>query len=280
MPIIFTQPASPPGWDIANSTFVDSYDLTADIPGTDDIAFNPDGTKMYAVWGTAAASTVYEYDLTVAWDITSLDYNSVTFDATAQNKLMNGITFSPDGLLMFTTGRWTGGGGEVAFYQYDLGTAWDLSTATAVGVKSFDIQTQTATPVGIALNNDGTMILTTDQPLEDIVGFPMSAYDIDTILVGGLVQFDTNPLELNLQGIQYKSDGTAIFSVGGTNPHSVQEYPLGTAWDLSTATQTGAVSFDLTTELGANTPLDVDFNGDGTKMYVAIAGEVFEYNVP
>jgi len=32
--------------------------------------------------------------------------------------------------------------------------------------------------------------------------------------------------------------------------------------------------------LGANTPLDVDFNGDGTKMYVANAGTVYEYNVP
>ncbi len=71
----------------------------------------------------------------------------------------------------------------------------------------------------------------------------------------------------------------AIYGTGGTVPQSVREYPLGTAYDLSTATQTGATSKDVTGNV-SGTPLDVDFNGDGTKMYVANAGTVYEYNVP
>ena len=65
------------------------------------------------------------------------------------------------------------------------------------------------------------------------------------------------------EGITFKPDGTKIF-IAEISSDSIYQYPLSTAWDITTL---GASSgFSVATE--DSQPRGVEFNSNGTKMYV------------
>lgn len=67
----------------------------------------------------------------------------------------------------------------------------------------------------------------------------------------------------NNNGLFFKPDGTKMFLAEGSND-SIHEYTLSTAFDISTASFDS--TFSVQTQVGY--PHSVDFNLDGTKMYV------------
>jgi DNA-binding beta-propeller fold protein YncE len=76
------------------------------------------------------------------------------------------------------------------------------------------------------------------------------------------------------QGIAFNNDGTKMFIVGSTGD-DVNEYALGTGFDVSTASFTD--SFSVATQEGL--PNDIAFNSDGTKMFIVgnFGDNVYEY---
>ena len=61
----------------------------------------------------------------------------------------------------------------------------------------------------------------------------------------------------------FKSDGTKMFFVGGTND-KIHEYTLSTAYDVSTATYVDAFSIS-NEETG---PGELEFSSDGKSMFI------------
>jgi DNA-binding beta-propeller fold protein YncE len=57
------------GFDVSSASFVDSFSVSAQDTAPTDIAFNPDGTKMFVVG--YAGIDINEYDLSVAFDVSS-----------------------------------------------------------------------------------------------------------------------------------------------------------------------------------------------------------------
>ena len=106
----------------------------------------PDGTKLFIVG--AVFVDIHQYTLTTPWDITTAVDDSISINIAADELAPQDIAFSPSGKQMFITG-WTNDN----IIQYDLSTAFDLTTATNNGIATTSIQ---QTPTGLAFKPDGT----------------------------------------------------------------------------------------------------------------------------
>jgi len=133
-------------WDITAATYVSTKSVSAQETRPYGVAFSGDGTKMFVVG--AGNDSVYRYDLSTAWDITSAAYVS-TKDVSAQEPAPTDVAFSPDGTIMFVFGA-----GNDSVYRYDLTTAWDITSAAYVSLKS--VSAQDLYPVSFTFSPDGT----------------------------------------------------------------------------------------------------------------------------
>lgn len=140
-----------------------------------------------------------------------------------------GFKFKPDGTRFWHSDPTT----TSVFYQYDLSTAWDLSTA---GTAS------TASPTGqnyincFVFKTDGTKLYV----LRDYSSNVILEYDVNTAWDITSTHTFVNSLTVTtelpdgiLYNLHFKSDGTKMIAVGWDN---YAEYTLSTAWDISTAT--------------------------------------------
>ena len=94
---------------------------------TNGLAFSPDGKNMY-ITGTEDAS-IDQYTLATAWDLTTAVHGgSFGFEDSSGETVPFNATFNYDGTKMWMTG-WI----EDSIFEYDLSTAWDVTTATLFG---------------------------------------------------------------------------------------------------------------------------------------------------
>jgi len=199
-------------WEVSSASYVQNFSVASNATLPSDLFFKPDGTKMYIL--NAINSTAFEYDLSTAWDISSATYNSVSYSVGTEESTPYGIFFKPDGTKMYITGP---GGSDVN--EYNLSTAWDISSASYV--QNFR---------GSHGNNPG--------------------------------------------GVHFSGDGAIMFVLGGGT--NITRYDLTTAWDISTATN--AVTKSITEE---PQPQGLFFKPDGTKLYICGTGNdtVYQYSV-
>jgi 6-phosphogluconolactonase (cycloisomerase 2 family) len=75
--------------------------------------------------------------------------------------------------------------------------------------------------------------------------------------------FSIQPEEPQNRGLFFKTDGTAMYTIGDTTD-TVHQYTLSTAWDVATASY-ASKEFDVSGQ--ENSPRDLFFKPDGTIMY-------------
>jgi hypothetical protein len=100
-----------------------------------------------------------------AWDISTASYLQ-NFSVAAQETVPRDLFFKPDGTKMYIVGS---SGDDVN--EYDLSTAWDISTASYL--QNFSVAAQETIPSGLFFKPDGTKMY--------IVGFSGDAvneYDL------------------------------------------------------------------------------------------------------
>ena len=180
--------------------------------------FREDGTKLYTASFTGS-DQIKQYDLSEGWKVstTSLTYE---LDVSGDFGFTTGVEFKPDGTLMYVTG---GTGSNYKIVTYELGTAWDLSTASAKN--------------SITLASPG--------------------------------------------GIRFKSDGTSMFVLDFSNPDTIKEYSLSSAWDITSRSGSTIRTVVLANPSGDNSILGFSFNSDGTKIFVTSEGtaSIYEYDM-
>jgi len=174
--------------------------------------------------------------------------------------------FKPDGTKMYVIGS-TGD----AVNEYDLSTAWNISTASYL--QNFGVAAQETLPTGIFFKPDGTKMYVIGSGRDAVNEYGLStAWDISTAVY--VQRFSVSGQEASPQTLFFKPDGTKMY-VLGANGDDVNEYDLSTAWDVSTASylQNFSVSGQETS------PQALFFKPDGTKMYVVGTGSgaVFQY---
>jgi sugar lactone lactonase YvrE len=122
--------------------------------------FNTAGTKMYILgW---ANDTVFEYNLSTAFDISTASYSNNSFSVSSQDVSPRSIFFNPDGDKMFMAGQ-----SSDTVYQYSLSTNDDVSSASYDNV-SFDMSSQIVVPNGLFFKNDGSKMYVVDLSADTI----------------------------------------------------------------------------------------------------------------
>jgi hypothetical protein len=141
-------------WDISTASF-DS--VTFSVVSQDsfpvDVKFKTDGTKMY-VCGSSSED-VFQYSLSTPWDVSTASYDSVNLSMNTEDKPVGGIYFTSDGKKMYMYGH-----DVYKLFEYDLSTAWDLSTATYNSVSSPSTSAQETLPRGFYFKPDGLRVYT------------------------------------------------------------------------------------------------------------------------
>lgn len=255
-------------WDVSTATYTNvSFSVVGQEANSSDFAFSSDGTKMYVTG--VSSDRVHQYTLSTPWDISTASYDNLNLYVNGQDANPQSIAFKDDGTIMYMIGN-----SSDAVHQYELTTAWDISTA--IYEQNVLISAQEATPTGVAFSNDGYKMYiigtTSDKVHQYSLSLPWSpitaTYDSVSLSVSAQ---DSTP-----QSITFNDDGTLLFMLGATSD-TIYRYTLDTAWDISTASYVENINISAQ-EL---TPSEVTFSTDGTKMYVigTTGDDVNEYNL-
>jgi hypothetical protein len=236
-------------WSLTNKNF-----SVATQEGTPQgIYFKNDGTRFYII-GTTADS-IFQYDLSTAWDVTTAVYNSVSLSVSARDSGPIDTFISPDGLILYLAGSTND-----AIYRYNLPTAWDLTGATFLN--SVSVVAQDASLNGLYFKPDGTKMYTVGATNDAVYEYNLgTAWDLTT--VSFLQSFSLSSFETNAFAISFNDAGTRMYVLGATGDNII-EFRLSTPWNISTAVYF-STSFTFTTE---TTPGGLYYNETNQVAYV------------
>jgi len=243
-----------------------SFSVSAQETGPLGVFFKPDGTKMYITGSTG--DDVNEYNLSTPWNVSTASFVAVSTGIT-QDTAPEDLSFKNDGLTLFVLGSTND-----TVYQYTLSVAWDITTATYAS-KSFSVTSQDTSPTGLWMKPDGTTMYITGTLNDRIYQYTLSTpWDISTASYSSIsfvISQESNP-----QGVALSNDGTKMWIVG-TSGDDINEYTLGTAWNISTASFVNNfyLGFQETSPAG----IYVDSTAEN-RVYIVGTGSdrVYQYN--
>ena len=242
-------------WDLDTGLTVGNYTVgTPDTDGALSLRWKPDGTKFYimATHNSGTERAVFQFSCSTPWDITTTSYDTKFIDVTAL--LTNGdMWFKPDGTAVYFI-TYAG-----VVDQWDLSTAWDISTASASG-DTHNASADDNNMRGIVFKSDGTKMILAGNQNNKIYEYDLStAWDLTTV---SLVQSIT--CEAGIAGFYVSTDGENVFfstsENGSSGSGSVHKWVMGTGWDVSTLT-------DTTDNIETLGYWGLGFNPDGSSFY-------------
>ena len=197
-------------WDISTASYqyaksISGYHAT----GSHGLFFSPDGTKMFTCGGN---EYVVQWTLSTPWSITSATFSEGKDVSGQVSSTPMSMCFSADGLAMYLLAS------NNIVYQYNLSTAWTVSTATYAN-KYKDLSSEVSTAIAIHIDDDGERFFCVSMGTSDyIFEYSMSTpKDVSTIVYGSL-SYDVTSQENAPRGITFKSDYTKFYLCGvGTN---------------------------------------------------------------
>lgn len=168
------------------------------------------------------------------------------------------MTMSEDGLAMYVSGS-TGG---ATIFQYTLGTAWDVTTATYAS----KFHSLADSPNAIQWRVDGQHLYDLRNATKTIVRTAFTtAFDVSTATTTSTFNFTsvlgTNPAD----GFVINRSGTKLYLASTDTSREpaqvIYEFDFGTAWSVTTLTYSGRV---YRTSLAVR---DLRLADDGLKLY-------------
>ena len=290
-----------------------SFSVASQDSGSKGLYFKPDGTEMYTVGSTN--DSVYLYNLSTAWDVSTASYSNTSFNVNAQDAGPVTVFFGDSGTKMYVAGQFNN---NIDQYSTVLNTAQlDLSSGSVFEVtptsdiqvtlsnpaasgtvsgatllldgvaavtydlagasytSAFSVASQEASPFSVAFKSDGTKMYVIGSSGDDVNEYALSAA-WDITTASFTTNFSVSTQGVNPIAITFKTDGTSFY-VSDTNNFGYQ-YDMSTAWDVSTASY-ASKSYDFTSQAGS--PSSIKFKTDGTKMYISNMGtdDIYQYSL-
>ena len=257
----------PPPDVISSSLFITNSNFTTES-GFEGFFMDALGNNVYTCHGANSYTTgvVEHYELSSPYDIANgtqiatltLSFGGVSFI------YLTGIEFKPDGTRMYVSGL-TASGFKIA--QYDLSTAWDISTATVSG--SIGMPTSS----GIRIQDDGfyLYIIETQDP-DTIKKYELLIeWNITTLMPQPSQQVNIQTLtgETSVLGFAFKDDGTKLY-VSGADTRSMHVLELNANWNLDTFTLLGTRNIQI--DSGDGFPLEAYANPQESLFIVGGSG--------
>ena len=206
-------------WDVSTTVFSQAFSVAAQGAYPWDIFFKPDGTKMYVL---DLLNGVDEYNLSTAWDVSTAVYLQ-RFSVSAQEAGPHGFFFKSDGLKMYVIGN---SGDEVN--EYNLSTAWNVSTASFLQL--FSVATQTVEPKGVFFKTDGTKMYVLSSASQDVYEYNLStAWNVTTASF-----FQTLSVVSKITAARdlfFRDDGLRMYILDGIR--DITEFNIGTVYTLT-----------------------------------------------
>ena len=176
-----------------------------------DLAFNPDGTKLFVI-GTSS-DRVFEYGLTNGFSLASGNVSNTgnIFSLASQDNNPRTVAFNSDGTKMFVAGS-----DNDKVFEYDLATGFSLASGNvSYSNNSFSFSSQINSISGLAFNPDGTKMF-----CSDTAGGTVYQYSLATgfSLASGNVSYDNLSFSLgshgsNFYSVAFSSNGSKMFTV-------------------------------------------------------------------
>tara|TARA_B100001778_G_scaffold158783_1_gene130517 strand:- start:51 stop:935 length:885 start_codon:yes stop_codon:yes gene_type:complete len=138
-------------WDTSSRTYIKQVDITSG--GANGIFWKPDGSTMFYV--DNANDRIYAKHVSTPWDIgtnTTTDQSILLDISSTLNEMSsNDLYFSNNGLKLYIMGA-----GNDFVYQYNLPTAWDVTSFSGAADKSLYVGTVETSAIGLSFSPDGT----------------------------------------------------------------------------------------------------------------------------
>lgn len=205
-------------WDVSTASHNTSnvyYDSLTTPTALSGIRFNDDGTVMF-VLRYAGDDRIYQYNLSTAYDITSVSNPNEYLDVAAQDDTPFGFCFNNDGTQLFMTGVTSGN-----VHQYSLSTAYDVTTGSYVS--SFDPDASDYA-FDLLFNPEGNeMYLSMSGGLNTIYQYTLSSeYDITTASYANVSYYHG----YTGIGMSLKPDGTKLYLIS-YGDDTIYQYSTG-----------------------------------------------------
>ena len=172
------------------------------------------GTKMYLTGTTG--DNVYQYDLSVANEISSASYSGTFLDLSSFLVAPSDLTLNADGSRLFVMGT-----SSRRVFTYDLSTPFDLSTAVQ-GRKTFNLALTESAPQGIAIDSTGTKLFITGSNSRNIWSYDLTdnAF-VETASNEGMVE---GSMIISISGDTFTNPGASLSE--GTD-YTISNLPSG-----------------------------------------------------
>tara|TARA_R110002020_G_scaffold427182_1_gene636519 strand:+ start:3509 stop:5719 length:2211 start_codon:yes stop_codon:yes gene_type:complete len=208
-------------WDVSTASYESkSFSVQTQDTNPQGLAINADGTSFYMC---GQSMSIYQYDLTTAYDASTASYASKSFSFSGQisGGVPWGIDFDSTGTKLYVIGS------PGIAYQYTLSTAFDVSTASYAS-KSLDTTSQTSDSTSLALSSDGASLYVMSNGNDTVFKYTLSTpNDLATASYSGF-SFTTTSQDTTPYGVAIKTDETQVYITGAQND-SVYQYSLSTS---------------------------------------------------
>jgi DNA-binding beta-propeller fold protein YncE len=223
---------------------------------------------MIASQGGAVLPTLWRADT-----ISNATYDNKSFSVSSQGTGSTGLFFKDDGTKMYKADLSTD-----RFYEYDLSTAWDVSTASYNSVTLY-VNAQDGGPGGVNFSPDGTKIYMVGNSNDTVYQYTVTTpWDLSTASYASK-SFSVTSENNSPRDVKLSSDGTKMYVTAAEYAKKrIYQYSLSTAFDISTASY-DSISINVEPQTGL--PTGIFFSSDGLKMYMSsdAIGYIFEYTL-
>jgi hypothetical protein len=260
-------------WDIATATDDSVSQLISEVSIPATFRISSDGTRALAV--SSSDGACYSYDLSVAWDLTTLAYDAVTLLNTLSTSLTPFIgenfdifTISSDGTKIFR------GIDNTTLIGFDLPGAWNISSETMFPEPTIRLaEANTAfAPMDMQFSPTGSDIIVVSSYREwtsgiyknKIYSWTLSTpWDLSSATYDGYkyVNYGGDRFISGPECVFATPDGITVF-IGGDQTYGLQKFTLSTPWDVTSAGSP-------TTYTSVGKPYALYFTADGLTMITA-----------
>jgi len=148
-------------WDVSSASHDGLFEIWGEIGAPAAIYVDPSGGYVFIADGSG--DTIDRYTMSTAWDVTSAgSHQDLDVDTVASGGEPNSFFFDADGSTLYVC---RGDGQDIV--AWDLGTAWDLTTAVEDDTNIFDVSSEEAGNV-VCMMATTTVLIIQGTTSEDI----------------------------------------------------------------------------------------------------------------
>ena len=216
-------------WDLLTASYDSvNFNVSSQSANTNGVVFNSDGSKFFIVGSVSTAATVYQYNMSTNWLVSSASYSNKSLNVSSQTGTgASGIQINSDDDSLFLASSTTD-----TIYEYQMSTANDLATASFAN--SYSTATETSALFSVYFGDSGTKLYacsysdaTIYQYSTGLAGYPTSSPVTVTGLTNG-TSYTFNVWAINPFGWSSPSDAS-----GGVSPAAIRALFGGGASSVS-----------------------------------------------